>query len=140
MLREQAALYRRLEAFAAKQRTLISSEEAGPLLMLLADRQRLSVQLAGISQRFEPIRREWNAHRERLTPLERREAEGLLSDIKDHLSRVMESDEQDARILSARKESVATALRASHATGQAISAYRSSPAVASTVDRWDATS
>ena len=125
LLREQLSLYTKLETCASRQRPLIASEDAGPLLSLLAERQKLSVDLAGVGARLEPIRRDWEIHRRRFSPAERREADRLLTEIKSRLQRLIESDEEDTRLLSARKQAAAQALGAIHSTGQALSAYRS---------------
>jgi hypothetical protein len=124
LLREQDVLYAKLERFAARQRTLVTGDDPGPLLSLLADRQRLSTELAGIARRLEPVRRAWATYRERLTQPQRIEADRLLEDAAQRLRRVIESDEQDARLLSIRKESAGATLRATHAAGFAIDAYR----------------
>ncbi len=126
MLREQAALYGRLEAFAGKQRALVTQEDTAPLLSLLGSRQRLSVDLQRLATRLEPVRRAWGRFRERFTPDQRREADALLTDIRVRLKRVMERDAEDARVLSGRKQSISGALNATRAAGQAMSAYRAS--------------
>jgi endonuclease/exonuclease/phosphatase (EEP) superfamily protein YafD len=125
LLREQAALYGRLELQAERQHRLVTRDDTETLLALLADRQRISVELQRLAQQFEPVRREWSSVHQSLSRDQRNEADSLLSEIKERLRRVMESDEQDARALSARKQSVATALRSTHTAGEAISAYRS---------------
>ena len=124
LLQAQAALYKKLESLAARQRSLVTSEDVGPLLSLLADRQKLSEELARIGHRLAPIRREWSWHRQRFTAPQRDEAERMVGEIGDCLQRIMESDEQDARVLLGRKETVAKTLRTTHTTGQAILAYR----------------
>ncbi len=124
LLREQVALYTRLESFADRQRMLVSGDDPGRLLPLLADRQKLSLELRRVATRLEPVRRNWSGYRARLTPPQRREADHLLNDARARLGRVIEGDERDARILSVRKEAAAQTLRAIHSTGQAITAYR----------------
>ncbi len=125
LLREQVSLYGRLEGLAAKQQSLVAEEDTGPLLTLLAKRQKLSAELVGMRRRLEPIRRDWDRHRENLSGGEREEADRLLKEIKRLLRNVIQRDEEDARLLSARKEAVAKALRGSHSTEQVLSAYRS---------------
>lgn len=124
LLREQVSLYGRLESFAVRQRGLVSGEESGPLLAMLADRRKLSQQLADVGSRLAPVRQEWAALRARLSTEQQSEAEQLLREAGERLHRVIESDEQDVRILSARKQAVAMSLRKTHATGEAIQAYR----------------
>ena len=126
LLREQLSLYGKLETCASRQRPLIADEDAGPLLSLLAERQKVSVELADVAARLEPIRRSWEIHRRRFSSQERREADRLLTEIKGRLQRLVESDEEDTRLLSARKQAAAQALGATHSTGQALWAYRSS--------------
>ena len=130
-------MYTRLESFAAQQRSLVRTEDTTPLLSLLADRQRLSVELTRLARRLEPVRRRWAAFREGFTASQREEADGLVSDVTRRLRRVIESDEKDARVLSVRKQSVASSLQASHSVGQALSAYRLPAGAAAGSDRLD---
>ena len=123
LLRTQASLYARLEQFASSQRRLVGDEDAGPLLSLLADRQRLSAELTGVASRLAAARGEWPAFRDGLSPARRAEADELVRGASESLRRVIESDEQDARLLAIRKERVKRELRETHTTGQAISAY-----------------
>lgn len=125
LLRLQASLYARLEKFAANQRNLVRDEDPGPLLSLLADRQRLSAELTQVAGRLARARGEWPVVREGLSPAERVEADELVRGASASLRRVIESDEQDARLLSIRKERVKRELRDTHTMGQAIFAYGS---------------
>jgi len=125
LLRLQAALYAKLESFATRQRTLVTGDDVSPLLALLADRQRLSEQMAKLGEVLKPVRRDWQAVRETLAPADRAEAERLLEETEAHLKRMIEGDEHDARVLSVRKEAIARTLRATHTTSQAVSAYQS---------------
>ena len=124
LLRKQASLFSRLEGFARRQRILVVQEDTRPLLALLAERQKLSLELARVSQRLAPVRENWNSFRKSLTVVERDEAAGLLDEIRESLSRVIESDEQDARSLGVRKQMVRQSLQASQAKGAAVGAYR----------------
>ena len=127
LLREQAALYAQLESLAGQQRTLISADDTGPLLSILARRRKLSSRLGTIAAGLEPIRRNWPEIRERLTSNLQIEAQNLWNESKQSISRLMEGDEQDARLLSARKETVRRELRATHSTAHAITAYKNPP-------------
>jgi hypothetical protein len=124
LLREQAALYAKLERCASRQRPLIAQEDTAPLLSLLAERQRLSMDLAEVNARLEPVRQDWEAIRGRLSYQDRCAVECLLAEIRARLRRLIESDEEDTRLLSARKQATAQGLRATHSMGQALSAYR----------------
>ena len=135
LLREEMSLYGNLEANASRQRLLITGDDMGPLLALLGDRQRLSVELRRIGTKLTPIRREWRSYRERLTVRQRGEADRLVEGIADRLRRVIRSDEEDGRLLSARKQAVSDQLQATHSTGQALSAYRVAPVRQPCLDR-----
>ena len=63
LLRRQALLFAKLESVAVKQGDLISRDDATPLLALLADRQRLAMDLSQIGRRLESARRNWVATR-----------------------------------------------------------------------------
>ncbi len=124
LLREQSSLYTKLESVSLRQRSLVTEDDVGPLLALLTDRQQLSEQLQQIATRLAPVRREWESYRERLTPKQRSEAGRLLDESGQRLRQLIDNDEQDARVLSGRKQAVARVLRTTHSTSQAMSAYR----------------
>ena len=124
LLREQDSLYAKLETFADRQRDLVTADDVGPLLMVLADRQRLAGELAEISRRLGPVRRRWSTYRTSLTQPQLDEAERLLDGVADRLNRVISCDEHDARVLSVRRQAVARALQVNHSTGQAMQAYQ----------------
>ena len=102
----------------------MTEDDTRPLLALLADRQKLSTELTRIAGRLAPVRRDWAAFRDSLSPPQKTEADGLVEEAAQRLRRLIESDERDARLLSIRKRVTGDALRATHATGQAMSAYR----------------
>lgn len=124
LLREQVDLYAELAGYADEQRSMITMEDTGPLLTVLAKRQALSTRLGDVVQRLEPVRRAWETHRTRFDSAQRVEAEGLLADIKSRLRELIDRDEEDVRMLSARKQAVTSAMRSTHSTGQALCAYR----------------
>jgi len=137
LLREQAAMYGKLETLAVRQQTLVAVEDAGPLLSLLADRQKLADGLTQVASRLEPVRQEWVAYRKRLSPSEQVEADQLWKDARQLLRRIIERDEQDARVLSARKQSGRRGLQTTHVTREALSAYRAPAAGAARLNRLD---
>lgn len=137
LLKEQASLYTKLESLATHQRSLVTGDDMGPLLSVLADRRKVSEALGEIVSRLAPVRRRWSTYRTRLTSSQRHRADRWLADASERLERVMESDQHDARVLSGRKQAVAEALRTTHASGQAISAYRTSMVGRSRLDCTD---
>ena len=124
MLRTQALMYARLESFARQQRRLVSAEDAAPLLAVLADRQRLAAELAPLGAALTPIRRHWELYRGGLTAPEREEADRLVAETAACLQRVIESDEHDARLLSARRTLTMRELQSTRTGGSAMAAYR----------------
>lgn len=114
LLREQSALYARLESFAAWQRSLVCMKDTAPLISLLADRQRLSVDLTHLASRLASVRRSWAAFRERFSTSQRTEADGLIADVAQRLRRVIESDEKDASVLFLRNQGGSSSLQATH--------------------------
>lgn len=124
LLRRQATLYGKLESMAARQRTLVTGNDVGSLLSLLADRSKVSRDLSDVGERLAPVRSRWARFREGLSDADRREADGLVATAGAALRRMIAGDEQDVRILSGRKESVAQALKGAHLTARAIDAYQ----------------
>lgn len=124
LLHEQVEMYGELAGYAGEQRSLITREDTGPLLAVLAKRQEISSRLDDVIRRLEPVRRDWESHRARFDSTQRLEAEDLLADIKSRLRDLIDRDEEDVRILSARKQAVASAMRSTHSSGQALCAYR----------------
>ncbi len=124
LLRDQMDMYMELSGYAGQQRSLIAEEDTGPLLAVLAKRQKLSARLGEVVKRLEPVRRDWAIHRTRFNLTQRREAEGLLAEIRKRLREIIERDEEDVRMLSVKKQAAVSAMGATHSTGQALSAYR----------------
>ena len=134
LLRRQAQLYGRLEALTETQKSLVTGDDVGPLLSLLAERQKLSDALVHVAGRLAPIRRSWASSRTQLPPPQRAEADRLVHETGQRLERLIENDTRDARVLFGRRHSVAKALRMTHSTGEAMSAYRTAPSSAGRLD------
>lgn len=130
LLRRQASLFSQLEGFARRQRMLVVQEDTRPLLALLAERQKLSIELAHVSERLRPVRTSWNSYRDRLSDIQRDEADELVRRMQASLSKVIESDEEDARALSVRKQMVRRELETSQTRSAAAGVYRGSAAPA----------
>jgi hypothetical protein len=123
LLREQDSICGRMEALASQQRTLLTREDTGPLLDLLADRMRLSEKLAQLASRLDPIRRRWSSYRTLLPSEEKAEADRLLAQTQCRVRRILEDDDHDARILAARRATVVSRLQATYSGGEAVAAY-----------------
>ena len=123
LLRRQVSIYTRLEQLSGRQRGLIAAEDQQQLLALLAERQKLVDQLGGLNQSLLPLQDYWRANREAVAPALRKEADQLVGRAGEILQRVLGADEQDARILSARKAQTAKQVTALAQGRQAFEAY-----------------
>ncbi len=123
LLRGQVGIYTRLEQLSGRQRDLIAAEDQQQLLTLLAERQKLVDELSALNQSLIPLREYWRANRQTVAASLRTEADQLLGRAGEILQRILDADEQDARILSARKAQTATQVTALAQGKQAFEAY-----------------
>lgn len=137
LLREQRSLYAQLASVAARQRSLITSDATSTLLSLLEGRQELVRSLSRLTERLEPVRKRWEEHKRQFNHEQRAEAESLITDIRRQMGSVLAQDEEDARLLAARKEATAQSLRGAHATANALAAYRAPAGNARRLDTHD---
>ena len=125
MVRIQRDLYQRLHRLAQRQRRLIAGEDPTALLSLLSQRQTLTQSLVELGERLAPHRRDWAASCATLDPTQRGEVQGMVDEVSDLLGRIISADEEDARMLSARKAKTAADLTAFRGGRRAVSAYAS---------------
>ncbi len=123
LLRRQVGTYTRLEQLSDQQRGLIAAEDQQRLLALLAERQKLVDELSVLNQGLIPLQKYWRANRETVAPSLRAEADQLVGRAGEILQRILGADEQDARILSARKAQTAKQVTALAQGRQAFEAY-----------------
>ncbi len=123
LLRRQVGVYTRLEQLSGRQRGLIAAEDQQHLLALLAERQKLVDELGVLNQSLIPLQAYWRANRETVAPSLRTEADQLVGRAGEILQRILGADEQDARILSARKAQTANQVTALAQGRQAFEAY-----------------
>jgi hypothetical protein len=123
LLRRQVNLYRRLETLSQQQRNQISSDDPQPLLRLLADRQRLTDALVETSRRLAPFREKFSAVRAALETGEREEVDRLLKEAGQRLDRILRADQDDAKLLAARKVRASTALSQTQVGRRMLNAY-----------------
>ena len=103
LLRRERDLYRRLHRLAERQRGLVAENDSGSLLSLLGDRQKVIRSLLEVGQELAPHREDWPRTRDTLSAGDRQEAEQILTEVSTILGQVIAADEQDSRLLSARK-------------------------------------
>jgi len=123
LLRRQAGLYEQLEALSRQQQAQVAAEDTQPLLRTLAQRQRLTQELQTLAGGLAPMRQNWDRLRAALPECERETADALVREAKARLGRLLAADEEDARRLRIRKQHTGDALRAVHASRQAVAAY-----------------
>lgn len=128
LLTRQHELYRELRKLAVSQRDLIAAEDPSGLLNLLSQRQRLIDQLATINQRLEPVRAEWKKIEAMLSTEQRARAADLVEQVGQLLAEILQADEADTKLLSARKVVIGQQLKGTVATAQAQAAYKRSTA------------
>lgn len=110
LLTRQRDGYRRLCALAARQREMISRNDPEALLSILSERQRIVSALAAANVALAPYRGEWAARLSRLAGAARAQVEALLGEISAAAQSVMQSDREDAALLSARKQALGQAV------------------------------
>lgn len=110
LLREQRDLYLRLQELSERQRTLISGDRPELLLNILRDRQSLVAALAAVNEKLSPYRRNWQSVYETLPIVTRHTATELLEEINGMLQVILQADQEDQALLSARKQAVAQSL------------------------------
>ena len=126
LLRRQEAVFCQLEGLSARQKQLVTGDDMGPLLDLLGERRQLSAELTAIMRELAPARRDWTSARGSLELSQRDVADRLMHHAGGRLRRLMESDEEDARKLSIRKQAVVQTLRSIGSAQHALGAYRGS--------------
>jgi hypothetical protein len=125
LLQRQATLYERLTACAARQRAMIESDRVDPLLGLLAERKKITTELMGLSTDLAPVRTRWEPFCAELNEAERSRARGLMDRARGSLKQLLALDEEDARLLRAKKAATARSMAALRGGAGAMSAYRS---------------
>jgi hypothetical protein len=130
LLEEQRTYYRRLRILADRQRTLVMMDDAGPLLDLLAERQRAVDALAALMARMAPYRSRWTQLYRDLDDASRRQVTDLLEEVNGSIGSILQSDSQDTATLQARQQGRAEQLSTICAGQRAGAAYASAGSVA----------
>lgn len=122
LLESQRNICRRLKEVAERQQELISLDDPSRLLASLADRRRLTDELAGVSGRLVGLP-------ERLDSVggmsveQRSRAEEMLEEVRRTLREVMAADSEDVKRLKIRKHRVGEELQSIPASREMLSAY-----------------
>jgi hypothetical protein len=123
LLSQQRDLYRRLRELSDRQRALIAGDRPEMLLSILRDRQDLVTGLARLNGELGPFRRNWDAMYAALPEEHRRQSSDLLQEINGLLRVILQTDQEDGALLSARKEAVAAEISKTSGGQAANAAY-----------------
>jgi len=123
LLSEQRRLYVQLSGLADQQRSLITGDDPERLLAVLGDRQQVLDRLEALGRRLQPYQRNWVQTRARMSRVQEREVDVLVSEINRLLSAIVAKDEADAQLLAARKSSTSKSIAGLKTARQAGAAY-----------------
>ena len=94
------------------------------MLKLLAQRQRLTIELEALNARMEPLRNMWPEVRDGLEPQDRAMAEDLITKVNTRLKGLLDGDAADVELLQLRKQRVGTELGTVRNRRKAVAAYQ----------------
>lgn len=126
LLRHQRTLYRKLRSLAERQKSLIVSDDAGALISLLAERQRLVDGLVQLNVKMAPYRENWTEFYQGLSEPQRVEVSELLEEVNASLGAILRDDARDTAMMTARRERMAKELGEIGGSRRAHAAYANS--------------
>lgn len=138
LLGKQRDLYRALRALSEKQRSMISGDRPELLLEILRDRQDLVTSLARLNEELGPFRRNWDGVYAALPDPQREQASEILHEVNGLLHVILQTDQEDGALLSARKQAMQEEM-ADTAGGQAANAAYARQAKANDIRAADMT-
>ncbi len=124
LLSRQLSLYDQLTSLAVKQRKLVAAEDTRPLMKVLAQRQRLTIELDALNARMAPLRDSWPTVREELDAQDRTMADDLISKVNSRLKTLLDGDAADVEMLQLRKQRVGMELGTVRNRRKAVAAYQ----------------
>ena len=124
LLSRQLSLYDQLTSLAEKQRKLVAAEDTRPLMKVLAQRQRLTIELEALNARMAPLRDTWPTVRDGLDAQDRSMADDLISKVNSRLKTLLDGDAADVALLQLRKQRVGTDLGTVRNRRKAVAAYQ----------------
>lgn len=130
LLEHQRSLYQQLRTLSDQQGTLVAQAQAEALLGLLAQRQKLIDHITTVNAELDPYRKRWTELWGELADGQRRQIGSIVQEVQDLLGAIIQQDERDRQTLQTAKGRIAVELQKLSRAGQAIQAYRTSPATA----------
>ncbi len=123
LLGEQRIRLERLERLAERQAALIERGDTDGLLALLAERQPLVDELAGLTEEVQPYREAWAEVARALGPVDGERAMREAEWMESAAARLAERDRRDAAMLEARRDALAQEISAMPSARGAVAAY-----------------
>jgi hypothetical protein len=123
LLTRQRDLYAALRGLSEQQRVTLSSDHPERLLDILRQRQDIVSSLASLNEELGPYRRNWDAAINGLPESHRATVAGLHAEINALLRVILNADQEDAALLSARKSAASAQLADLGGTRAASAAY-----------------
>lgn len=123
LLGEQRTRLERLERLAERQSGLIERGDTEGLLALLAERQPLVDELAGLTEEVQPYRAAWAEVARTLGPIDGERAMREAEWMESAAARLAERDRRDAAMLEARRDALAQEISAMPSARGAVAAY-----------------
>lgn len=123
ILQRHLSIHQRLRELSRQQRDLITADDPQPLLVLLADRQKLVDELTRLNGVLLPLQSRWREYREQVSAEAGERIDALLRETTETLQLIIAADQQDAGLLAVRKAGVAGEMANLDQGRQAFDAY-----------------
>lgn len=103
LLDRQLGHCRLLHTLLHRQRSAITADDPQRLLEVLERRRGILETLSEVSKRLGTYQAAWPRVRERLNEADRRRVDALAREVNEKLADILKTDEEDAKLLAARK-------------------------------------
>jgi flagellar biosynthesis/type III secretory pathway chaperone len=127
---------RALRGLVDQQRQAITGDKPERLLEVLSRRKVILNRLGELAQSLRPYQAEWADVRRRLPEDVRQQVDALVNEINAVLGDILRADEEDTKMLSARKSSTAQQLSSLNAGRKVGSAYAASENAGASQAEW----
>ncbi len=131
LLEAQVGLVANLDELSLRQAELIEAEDAEPLLKLLASRQGILDELAGLQAEFRPLRERWPQILEGFGHAQRLQIQRRLDGLAAAASQIARRDEEARTRLGTRRDELAAQIADVGRGRGALAAYSRPPTSAS---------
>ncbi|MBX3322844.1 MAG: hypothetical protein KF757_07615 [Phycisphaeraceae bacterium] len=120
-----AEMYGQLDALSSQQDVLLEREDIERLLVVLAERQNLIIDLESTMPEFDARRRQWEEFAGRLTEMKRTAFARRLEAIEKMAQTIADRDARTAQMLDLKREAIAQSLSDLGRGNAAVTAYDS---------------